>query len=148
MATIPGTGTCLSFTENEPPTLDQPGYEDNSVVWTPAAELRVAGDLNATRALNTSTNLCTGLAEKTLGAIDNGSQQIELGFKFDDGGQVILHNAFHNNTRLWVRRTLANGHKTYYEAVVSSEGDTTAEGTEVLWKGQIELIGARVDVAP
>ena len=146
MATIPGTGTCLSFSAVAPATNDAAGY--GAVAWTPAAELRVAGDLAATRALQTSTNLCTGLAEKTLGAIDNGSQSIELGFKFDDGGQVILHNAFQNNTPIWVRRTLANGHKTYYNAAVSQEGDTTAEGTEVLWKGQVELIGARVDVAP
>jgi len=143
---IKGAGTCMSFSAVKPVTYDAVGFA--ALAWTPSTELRVSGDLNATRSLTTVQRICSQEVKKILGSIDEGSQSIELGFDPANGGQVILHDAFRNasDNSVYARRTLSNGHVTYYEGLVSQEGDTTVDGDEVVWKGQLEINGARIDI--
>jgi len=57
MALIKASGTCMSFSDTAPATFDEAGY--GALTWTPAVELRVAGELNATRAVQAVPRICT-----------------------------------------------------------------------------------------
>lgn len=145
MATTPSVGTCMAFSAAAPATLNAAGFA--ALTWTGAAELREIGELGGEREVSTNTNLCSGVKEKSLGAIDNGDQEITLAFDIDEPGQVVLTNAFKANTVISCRETLTSGDVFYYQAMVSKSKVSVVDGDEIKWMGSFAITGQLVEVA-
>lgn len=145
---ITSTGTCIAFSATAPTTFDDnatTGYP--SLTYTAAAEMLSVGELGGERAVSSYVTQCDGKTHKTLGEIDNGTQSIELAFDIDNAAQVILQNAFDNNTKIYARETLSSGDVYYYTANVSSS-KVNASGSDVVkWTGSLVISGDLVAVA-
>lgn len=91
MGKTTSTGITIAVVEGRPATLDEAGFA--ALVYVPIGQLTNIPAFGPTISVVESKPLATGITEKYVGFINNGSTTLDADFDDEDAGQALVTNA-------------------------------------------------------
>lgn len=111
-------GTVISISDDTPPTFNEAGYEDVSVVFTTLGEVTDLGEFGREYALVTHNPVGSRGTVKKKGSYNEGMMSLSLGLDTDDAGQVIAKTASGSDINYSFRVVMPSGDYYYFQAQV------------------------------